>query len=105
MSKIKELYGNSDKNQLLYAREQLDELIKLKEDQEKKLIWRVADKWMCLGNFAEDDYLLAVECLVKNAKELAEEKKTNPNLTRQEMHIEIYSQLVPLSEYKDYIDG
>ena len=103
MSNIRELYADSDKEQLMHAGYEIDELIQQKNDEEKKLVWRVLDKWFCVGNFAEDEYLQAVECLVKRANKLAEEKKVNANLTRQEMHLEIISQLVPDSEYSEYV--
>lgn len=103
MSKIKELYAGCDKQQLLHAREEINELIQQKNDEEKRLVWRVLDKWLCVGNFAEDEYLKAVECLVQRANELMDEKNANPNMTRQEMHLEIVSQLVPESEYSDYV--
>jgi hypothetical protein len=106
MDNVKRFFGDYDKRQLLSAREQLDDLIKEKEDQEKKIIWRVSEpRGMCLGNFPEDQYIRAVEFLMKEAKKRAEEMEKCEGADRYDLHLEIYSFLVSEDEYPEYING
>ncbi|WP_405470635.1 hypothetical protein ACGTI2_08355 [Morganella morganii] len=85
-----------DIDQLRNFRDAINEAISQKEEETKRTVWRVCDRWMCLGNFREDDYLSAVDLLVETAKQ------RNAEGDMESMSIEIVRQRVPESEYESW---
>lgn len=96
---INEYLSNLNLDQLLYARDRADRLIKEKREEEKMLVWRVENSYSCRGNFAESDYLAAVELLCREAKKAHEKGFQHPEDGR----FELYYMRVPASEYQDYV--
>lgn len=76
----------------------INKTIDQKKSEEKRIVWRVCDKWVCHGNFREDDYLSAVKCLAEQAEKLHSENKIDS------MGISIERENVPISEYESWFE-
>ncbi|MCX9039822.1 hypothetical protein NLN82_27925 [Citrobacter portucalensis] len=98
MSTISEQLKEYDLDQLRSLRDNVVELINSKQEEEKKTVWRVVDRYLCWGNFREDEYLLAVACLADKAKELHAE----PTSDRCDRELQIVAKRVAISEYEAY---
>lgn len=103
MGAIEQAIEKSDIGQLRNLRILITERILEKEAEAKKIIWVVQDRFMSLENFREDEYLLAIEYFVKEAKKLDESWRAQPGrMSPKEMNLEISHILVPESEYEGY---
>lgn len=91
-----------DEDQLQLARDEAASLIKAKRDEAKRVVWRVCDDTMCLGNFREDDYLGAVEFMANEAKRMRQEIGDGPIRYPRTLEIQIKPERVPESEYEDF---
>ncbi|WP_221885545.1 hypothetical protein [Vreelandella populi] len=90
-----------DEDQLRHARCTIDDLLRLKKDEVKRVVWRVCDDFMCLGNFREDEYLKAVEFMAEKAKENFE-KEPKDKIRHKSLQIELKPERVPESEYESF---
>jgi hypothetical protein len=70
---------------------------KIKEE-EKFTVWRVCDSRFCLGNFRQEDFGSAVECLINEIKYYAE-KFPNSDIS-----IILEGQKEHKSEYESYFE-
>lgn len=103
MGAIEQAIEKSDIGQLRNLRILITERILEKEAEAKKIVWVVQDRFMALGHFREDEYLQAIECLVKEARTLDESWRAQPGrMSPKEMNLEISHILVPESEYEGY---
>lgn len=101
MSNIRNEIVRMDKMQMESLLEYLQERIREKREEEKRTVWRVCDKYLCLGNFREDEYLKAAEFLLEKAKEMSNDH----SLTDKERQLDLVAERVPASEYEEYING
>ncbi|ECG7135625.1 hypothetical protein E6W93_22540 [Salmonella enterica subsp. enterica serovar Uppsala] len=85
---------------------ELEEKIQYKKNEEKILIWRVTDRYLCRGNFPASDYLEAVDCLAKYARkswaECNKEVITYDNLPGS-LTVAIEAEFIPKSEISEYL--
>lgn len=72
------------------------------KQQEKKIVWRVYNQNMCEGNFREEDYLGAVDCLAKRSADLWQDD-LYPRSTR-DLNISIEGERVPAEEYESWFE-
>lgn len=85
-------------SQLQFCHQMSGKMIEAKNEEEKKIIWRVCAGRMCYGNFRTEDYLKALDCVVETGKE-----EWNPNdLDNPCLNIEVVAERVPASEYESY---
>tara|TARA_R110000850_G_scaffold121623_4_gene239397 strand:- start:1286 stop:1906 length:621 start_codon:yes stop_codon:yes gene_type:complete len=92
-----------DTDQLYNAQSIVADLIKRKTDETKRVVWRVCDDFMCLGNFREEEYLKAVDFMAEKAKEKHSEEPPG-RLWHKELQIELKPQRVPESEYESFFE-
>ncbi|MBT2773791.1 hypothetical protein J7J47_16330 [Halomonas sp. ISL-60] len=100
---IPKYLGRLDTDQLYNAQSIIAELIKKKTDEPKRVVWRVCDDFMCLGNFREEDYLKAVEFMAEKAKQKYADEP-NDKLRHKQLQIEIKPERVPESEYESFFE-
>ena len=85
-----------DIDQLRNFRNAINEAISQKEEEQKRTVWRVCDRWQSYGNFRDDDYMGAIDRLVETAKKLNHENDVYS------MPLSIERERVPESEYEDW---
>jgi hypothetical protein len=101
MSISKYLRGLNEE-QLEFARAEACRLLEEKLREAKRLVWVVEDGHGSREKyFAEADYLLAAECLLKLAKELAPGWPKPMSAVRR-MELRIGHMLIPASEYDEF---
>lgn len=61
--------GTLTVDQLRYAREQADSKIKAAEQSAKRVVWRVCQGSICVGNYKEEEYEAAADHLLRIYKE------------------------------------
>lgn len=83
-------------DQLRNFRDEINKEIRKKEDEKKRTAWRVCCRWQNYGWFREDDYLGAVELLLKLARKL------NSDGEPEHPSISIEPELIPESDYEDW---
>ncbi|MDU5552072.1 MAG: hypothetical protein E6051_20160 [Citrobacter freundii] len=98
-----------DRVQLQFCRNKCDEMLRAIQEEQKKVAWAVTDGSVNYGWYRTEDYLKAVECLVREAEkrwnEETEEDKGNPQ-TRGWLNFSIQGQRLPASEYEAlFADG
>ena len=95
----KDYLDTLDLDQLKYAKAYLEGLIEAKTHEKKVKIWRVEDSILCHGNFADSDYLEAVNCLALQAEKVELEDGDDD-----ERSLEIKRLYVIESEAADYLE-
>lgn len=99
MTSTREFLQGLSYDQLIKAREIVNDLIDEKQRETKVPLWRVCDDAVVYGWFPETDYLKAANCLSETARDLVEKGYQN-----EELHLELYK--VHESELSDYLgDG
>lgn len=98
MSELRESIKKLDAEQLHSLLAFVEQNISAKEEEAKRTVWRVVNRGVCYGNFREEQYLQAAECLFNHAK-LTDSNISSDRLDR---HLELISKRVPLSEYEDW---
>lgn len=96
-------YEISDLRQLI---SEIQEKVADKEKEEKVIVWRVVDRYMCYGNFKEDDYLKAVDCLKERATKCWEEqkdelRKKSTDVT--DLTLYVQAEFMPESDAQEYL--
>lgn len=87
--------ADMDSDQLQFCRDRARELLERKLNEARKTIWQVVeDRFVVVGNFREDDYLRAVDCLAQAAQKQFADGETNG--------YSIEKLRVPASEYESY---
>ena len=92
-----------DEDQLYYAQEAIEGLLKQKREESSRTVWRVCNDFMCLGNFREEDYIKAVEFMSEQAIKRHEEEPKD-SLHARGLEIEIKAEKVPESEYESFFE-
>lgn len=67
---------------------------KLREEK-KKTVWRIVDRYMCYGNYREEDYVKAANCLARHAEKIY----TAGERDRGDLELQINAERMPESEY------
>lgn len=92
----KEYMAGLDLQQLRFARDHVEDLIRQKESESKVVIYRVCEDGLCYGSYL--DFRIAVKRLVQVAGDYT-------HLSDIPRELSISKQRVPESEVGDYIDG
>ncbi len=80
-------------DQLHFAVERAKQLIAEKQGEKKVVLWRVCERSLCHKEFAEGDYLLAVDFLAETAREM---ERTGADLCEKELGL--ICEMMPESE-------
>lgn len=96
-----EYLNKLNRDQLCYARDESIRRIAELDLEQKRVVWRVEDRYACLDTFPDTDYIRAAFKLLEIAKENASCPKGN--LKPKDMELHLVSISVPESEYKDWI--
>lgn len=88
-----EYLGKLSLDQLRYAVKRANQLIAAKKGEKKVVIWRVCERSLCHKEFAEGDYLLAVDFLAETAREM---ERTGAELDEKELGL--IAEVLPESE-------
>lgn len=98
----KEMIKGFDLEQLENFHSVISGAIAEKKAEETKIVWRVCDRWLCKGNFREEDYLKAVDFMAEKAKKAHEDLKDKLIRSSRDLCFEIQIELVPISEYENW---
>ncbi|AXN57773.1 hypothetical protein [Acinetobacter phage ABPH49] len=75
--------------------ESLENRRALLRDEEKKTVWRIVDRWMCYGNYREEDYVRAAQGLAAHATKIFNDGERD----RGDLELHIQAERLPASEY------
>jgi hypothetical protein len=67
-------------------------------EEKRMTVWRVSDRWLCYGNYREEDYVKAAKCLARHAEKIYLEGERN----RSDLELHIVAERMPLSEYEGW---
>ncbi|CAD91795.1 hypothetical protein [Yersinia phage PY54] len=98
----KEMIKGFDLEQLENFHSVISGAIAEKKAEQTKIVWRVCDRWLCKGNFREEDYLKAVDFMAEKAKKAHEDLKDELIRSSRDLCFEIQIELVPISEYENW---
>lgn len=84
-------------DQLYYARDRADALIKGKQAEKKRVVWRVEEDGFGIRFYPQDRYVEAAEYLLEKAKKLA-----GDSLRLRQMALSLVPDFVLESEYAEY---
>lgn len=98
----KEIIKGFDLEQLENFHSVISGAIAEKKAEETKIVWRVCDRWLCKGNFREEDYLKAVDFMAEKAKKAHEDFKDELIRNSRDLCFEIQIERVPISEYEEW---
>lgn len=86
----------------------LDELSALSEslekrraslhEESKKTVWRIVDRWACYGNYREEDYVKAANCLARHATNIFNEGERGFG----DLELQIVGERMPASAYEKW---
>jgi len=98
MTSIPDYLNGLSETQLKCCYEKAGEMLEAKQNEKKKIVWRVCAGRMCYGSFRTEDYLKALDCVVETGKE-----EWDPtDLDNPCLNIEVIAERVPESEYESY---
>lgn len=90
-----------DSIQLVNLQDIINKRLASIEKQEKKIVWRVYNQQMCEGNFREEDYLGAVDCLAQISANLWQ---NDHQRTPYDLNVSIEGERVPAEEYESWFE-
>lgn len=96
-----EPFSGLDSIQLSNLQDIINKRLASIKQQEKKIVWRVYNQKMCEGNFREENYLGAVDCLAKISANLWQDDN---NRTTYDLNISIVGEKVPAEEYESWFE-
>ncbi|EOY5692357.1 hypothetical protein ACP7OL_004609 [Salmonella enterica subsp. enterica] len=103
---IEKMIADYEIGDLLRLVDELNARVESKRQETRILIWRVIDRGVCYGNFAEHDYLKALDCLkdtgTKRWSQLANEQRKNRDDT-DELALCIVAEFYPESDAREYL--
>lgn len=96
----RDIFNGYELCQLRDIRDILSEIIRDKEEEEKKIVWRVCNHYICVGNFRQEEYLKAVDCLAEQARKAYNQDNHDDG----DLRLEIERHRVPISEYEKWFE-